>query len=344
MFHPRIEGSYYEMGYRYGTVMYKHGFRVSELPSEKLDFGRESEKEVKRFFPEVLEQIQGFADACHASYEQLGALILSIGAFKVKPMCSVFASFNGSDVVFGRNYDFYYSFKKFTESYLTCPKEGYWSLGHSDVFVGREDGVNEKGLAIAMTGVSERSIKPGVNFILAVRCVLDKCSSVEESIKTLSKTRFSTTNNYLVADNEGSMAVVEASPDRVRVRKPEKSNHFMVCTNHFLHPEMLEMENRKERCWDSVPRYKTIYNALKQKDGKIDANTAQKILSNHEGYVCSHQRKIKLGTIWSISATLKKLQILRAEGHPCRAKYKIDGRLNKALKMRQRHRNSSGQT
>jgi predicted choloylglycine hydrolase len=345
MFHPRVKGTYYKMGYGYGTILHKHGFRVPQQTTEKLDFGRKCQKEVNRFFPEVLEEIQGFADACHTSYEQSAALILSIGAFKVELIeCSAFATFNDSDVVFGRNYDFYYSFKKFTESYLTCPKEGYWSVGHSDVFVGREDGVNEKGLAIAMTGVSERSIKPGVNFILAVRCVLDKCASVEESIKTLSKTRFSTTNNYLVADKEGRMAVVEASPDRVRVRKPEKSNHFIVCTNHFLHPEMLKMENRKERCWDSVPRYTTIYNALKQKDGKIDANTAQKILSNHEGHVCSHQRKIKLGTIWSISATLRKLQILRAEGHPCRAKYNIDDRLNKALKMRQRHRNSSGQT
>jgi predicted choloylglycine hydrolase len=108
MFHPRVEGSYYEMGYRYGTVMYKHGFRVSEQTTEKLDFGRKSEKEVKRVFPEILEEIQGFADACHTSYEQSAALILSIGAFKAELIeCSAFATFNGSDTLFGRNYDFY---------------------------------------------------------------------------------------------------------------------------------------------------------------------------------------------------------------------------------------------
>jgi predicted choloylglycine hydrolase len=331
MFHPRIKGTYYEMGHRYGTILYKNGFRVLELPSEKLDFGRKSEKEIKRVFPKVLEQIQGFADACHASYEQLAALILSIGAFKVEPMCSVFASFNGSDVVFGRNYDFYYSFKKYTGSYLTCPKEGYSSVGYSNVFIGRNDGVNEKGLAIAMTGIEEKIIKPGINFILAVRYVLDKCASVKEGVKTLSDAHFSTTNNYLLADKGGNMAVVEASPDRVRVRRPEEGDNFIVCTNHFLHPEMLEMENQKERCWDSMPRYATIYNALKQQDGKIDVKTAQKILSNHSGYVCSHQQKIKLGTIWSIIATLKQFQMFRAEGHPCKAKFRQDLRLNKAL-------------
>ncbi len=334
MFHPRVKGSYYEMGYRYGTVLYKHGFRVSEQTTEKLDFGIKSEKEVKRVFPEILEEIQGFSDACHTSYEHLASFILSIGAFKAEPMCSAFATFNGSDVVFGRNYDFYYSFKKYTESYLTCPKEGYRSIGHSDIFIGREDGVNEKGLATAITGVKEKIIKPGINFPLAIRYVLDKCASVNEGVKTLSDAHFSTANNYLLADKNGSIAVVEAAPDRVRVRRPEDGNSFMVCTNHFLHPEILEMENRKERCWDSVPRYTTIYNSLKKHDGKIDVKTAQKILSNHSGYVCSHQKTIQLGTLWSVIATLKNLQIFRAEGHPCRAKYKQDNRLNKAIRKK----------
>ena len=317
--------------------MYKHGFRVSELPSEKLDFGRKSEKEVKRVFPEVLEEIKGFADACHTSYENLVAFILTIGAFKAEPMCSAFAAYNGSDVVFGRNYDFYYSFKKFIESYLTCPKDGYWSIGHSDIFVGREDGISEKGLAVAITGVApKKPVKPGINFPLATRLVLDKCATVKEAAKTLSSAHFTRTNNYLLADREGNMVVVEASQEKVRARKPKEDEPFIVCTNHFLHPEMLNMEKQKERCWDSMPRYTTIYNALEQQSGKIDIKTAQKILSNHSGYVCSHQRNIKLGTLWSIIATLKKPQILRAEGHPCRAKYKPDTRLNKAIQMRQR--------
>lgn len=68
MFHPRVKGTYYEMGYEYGSVLYKHGFRVSEQSVEKLDFGRESEKEVKRVFPEILEETRGFADACLHSF------------------------------------------------------------------------------------------------------------------------------------------------------------------------------------------------------------------------------------------------------------------------------------
>jgi predicted choloylglycine hydrolase len=99
-------------------------------------------------------------------------------------MCSVFAASTGSDVIFGRNYDFFSSFKKYTESYLTCPKDGYWSLGHTDIFIGREDGVNEKGLAIGMTGVEGKTVKPGISFCIALRCVLDKCANVKEGSKS----------------------------------------------------------------------------------------------------------------------------------------------------------------
>jgi predicted choloylglycine hydrolase len=334
MFHPTVKGSYYDMGYGYGTVLYKHGFRLDEQSAEKLEFGRKSEGEIKRVFPEILAEIRGFADACHATYEQATAMIFGVGAFRVSPACSIFAASDGSDVVFGRNYDFFYSFKKYTESYLTCPKDAYWSLGHTDIFIGREDGINEKGLAIGMTGVEGKTVKPGISFCLALRRVLDKCANVKEGVKTLTDAHVIAADNYLLADKEGSIAVVEASPDKTRVRWLGKGDTFIVCTNHFVHPEMQDMEDQAERSksnWDSLPRYATISERLKKLGGKIDVKAAEKILSDHSGYVCSHQNKIKLGTIWSITASLKKLQIFRAEGHPCRAKYKQDLRLNKAI-------------
>jgi len=337
MYKPVVKGTYHEMGLRYGTSLYKHGFRLDEQKPEKLEFGGKCEKEVERVFPEALEEIKGFAEAVHASFEQASALIFGVGAFKVSSQCSVFAASTTSDVVFGRNYDFFDSFRKYTEGYLTCPKEGYWSIGHSDIFIGREDGVNERGLALAMTGVSERTIKPGISFCLLARAVLDKCATIKEATKLLADAHICSADNFLVADREGNLAVVEASPERTRVRRPEKSDNFIVCTNHFVLPEMQEMENVEDRTksnWDTIPRYETISGMLRKSNGKINAQYAQSILSNHSGYVCSHQRKIKLSTLWSVIATLKEPEIFRAIGNPCRAKYVQDIRLNKALKRR----------
>ncbi len=323
------------MGYRYGWILYKHGFRLPEQSEEKQEFGRRSEKEVKRFFPEILEELHGFATAVHASYDNMASFLLGIGAFKVEGGCSEFAAFNGSDVVFGRNYDFYYRFRKYTEAYVTRPRDAYSSLGHSDVFIGREDGVNEKGLAVAISFVAPTKVVPGVNFALAARCVLDKCSSVEEGVKKLSTTSFSTTNNYLLADEEGEIAVVEASPDKVRVRRPEPGHQYMVATNHFVHPEMVEVENKTKRDPDSTMRYDTIEKALELGKGKVDTRVARKVLSAHEGSVCSHLEEIQLGTLWSLTATLKHPQLYRAEGQPCKTKYQLDKRLSIVMTSRQ---------
>ena len=100
---------------------------------------------------------------------------------------------------------------------------------------------------------------------------------------------------------------------------------------------MQDMENQQERQksnWDTLPRYALIYAAIKEQNDRINMSDAQRILANHTGYVCSHQQKIRLGTIWSIVATLNEPQILRAEGHPCSTRFKPDLRLTKALKKR----------
>jgi len=255
---------------------------------------------------------------------------ISVGAFKPPTACSVFAASTGSDVLFGRNYDFYYRLKEHSESYLTRPSNGYSSVGNTDIFVGREDGVNEKGLAISMTAVTPREVKPGINFALSVRCILDKCADVGEATKVLTSAHHVTANNYLVADKGGGMAVVEACSNRVRIRKPEGKDGFIVCTNHFIHSDMYDMENQGERPSDSVQRYTAIYEKLGQLNGKVTVRDAQKILSDHNGRVCSHIEEIQLGTLWSIIATLKRPSIYIAEGHPCRTKYKLDTRLGKS--------------
>jgi len=343
MHHARIKGSYFEMGRSYGALLYRHGFRVEAQSREKIDFAAESEPEVKRVFPEILDEIRGFAESCHASYDDVAAFMMTIGAFKVQPMCSSFAVFDGSDVIFGRNYDFFYSFAKYAESYLTAPEDAFMSLGHSDVFIGREDGINENGLAVAMTGVSEKSVKPGTSFVLAVRLVLDKCANVKDASEKLLKTRTSANVNLLLADRTGDMAVVEASPHKVLIRAPEQRENFIVCTNHYLLPEMQkyeDLERRKTENWDTISRYKAISERLSKTRREMNVEAAQQILSDHTGYVCSHQDNIELGTLWSIAASLRNLEVCRAEGNPCRTRYREDLRLRRAV-QKQRNKKFS---
>jgi predicted choloylglycine hydrolase len=339
MRHPTVRGTYYEMGYRYGKRRVRKGFKMPISDKDELAYASKSEPEIKRVFPEILQEIAGVADAFNTQYEQVAAMLFNIGAYKAKPECSILACLSGSDVLVGRNYDFFYSFKKYNESYLTCPEKGYWSIGHTNILIGRDDGINEKGLAIAMTGVQPRAKEspPGMTFVVAVRCVLDKCANVKEAIKVLSDIKHISANNFLVADREGNMAVVEASSEKVRTRRPQKGESFLVCTNHFVHPEMQDVENLSARStseWDSLPRYEKISNVLAEFTDATNVALIEDVLSDHSGYVCSHQEKIKLGTLWSIIISLKELQLFRAEGHPCKSKFRQDQRLINALNKR----------
>jgi predicted choloylglycine hydrolase len=330
MYHLRLKGSYYEMGRKYGSVLHKHGFKLPLIKKKRLSLGLECKEEVKRSFPEILEEIRGFADACKIDYDQLASFTLTIGG--EDNQCSVFAVTDGESVFMGRNYDMYYKFKDYLESYLTMPEEGYWSLGNTDIFIGREDGINEKGLAAAMSGIVAY-ISPGIVFPIAIRYVLDKCATVKEGVKFLTGIPHFSTISYLLADPSGDMVAVEASPQRTVVRTPEEEG-FIISANHFVHPKMVDISIYEPP--DSRIRYNTIVKKLKNRTGELSEELLKSILSDHTGLVCSHRKSIKLGTLWSVVANLNKLRILRAEGHPCRAKYKPDTRLNKAILRRRR--------
>jgi len=336
MFHPRLKGDYHAMGYRYGSLLARNGFKIPPQSKEYLEFGRRSEPLVEKVFPEVLDEMKGFAEGCHSPFEQFRGFMLSIGALRMQPACSVLAVRGSGGTLLARNYDFFYSFKDYCESTIVRPEGAFCSVGNSDVFIGRDDGMNEKGLAVAITGVEGKHTQPGVSFVLATRGVLDKCSSTDEGIAFLRTCRPSSAYTFTLADRSGEMAVVEWSPRRSVVRQPPSDTDYIVATNHFNGPGMMSMEKLEERQksnWDSVPRYQAITGALKQ--GRKSINAVKEILRDHEGSVCSHQEEKKLGTIWSAVFDLKRLQMHLCEGHPCDTEYKIDMRLANAVKRQQ---------
>jgi len=323
----KLEGTHYAMGHFYGSYLYRNGFRISRLP--RFNIGQkgiaESRDIVKSIYPEILEEIRGFADGCKAPYDQVMGLVLGIGLSESGPKCSCFAVTSGSTTFFARNHDYFKALKRFTESSLIMPTGYNKFIGHSDVFIGREDGINEKGLGIGVTIVGGAVTKPGINLVLAVRCVLEKCDSVGASVQLLGGMQFSTSQNFVVADKSGNMAVVEASPAKVSVRYPEPNKSFIIATNNFRNPEMLPFEQDGDRNWfQSLTRYDSILSALQSPTRNVDLTYCEEILSGKHGFVCQYKWCGCFDTLWSIAADLRTLRILRAEGNPGRTKFHDD--------------------
>ena len=264
MYHPRLYGDFYEMGLKYGKLLYeKANFVLPKISDQKTKFGLESYKELHDFYPEVVEEIKGFAKGIHDTPENLAAFLLSIGIFDTTGQCSVFAFKNEDAVIVGRNYDMLFEFKKFTESSLIAPKDKYAYISQSDVFIGRCDGINEKGLSVAMSFVNGSEVQPGIGFHFIVRKVLENCSTTEQAIRLIQHTKVASANNFLLADKSGDLAVVESAPQKSVVRRPEKNDNFIYITNQFVTDEMKPFDTGGVEWSKSMERYQGLESNLR---------------------------------------------------------------------------------
>jgi len=344
MYKPRLKGSHYEMGLHYGNLLYKNGVRLDEIvkcDEEKLKFGVESMRICQEIYPNVLKEIRGMAEGLHLSYETLGTFIITAGAFDFDIGCSNLAVKTDNGVFFGRNHDMFTVLKKTTETVLYRPDEGYYFVGQGDIMIGKEDGINEHGLAVGMNFVYPKRVKPGLNFMIIVRLLLETCKNTKEAIEVLKKIPASTSHNIILADKSGDMAVVEMCSEATRIRYPE--HNYIVSTNHFNHPDMLKHENRIEENWFMTSdRYtcmeKALHNKLHMENTVIDLEFIKSILSGKQGRLCNYDKKLKFDTLWSFCAELKTLNIERAEGNPSRAKFKKETRLDWAIEKRSKEK------
>lgn len=332
MYHPRFYGDFYNMGLKYGSLLLnKANFVLPEISKEKFEFGLQSYAHLQNFYSEVIEEIEGFAEGIKDKPENVGAFLLSLGVFNTAGQCSVFAFRNKESVLFGRNYDMLFEFKKFTESSLIAPQGKFAYISQSDVFIGRSDGINEKGLAVAMSFVNGTRIQPGVSFHFIVRRVLEECESTQQAVELIQDAHVSSANNFLIADRSGDLAVVESCPQKAMVRKPKSDENFISITNQFQLAEMKSFDDGGVEWSKSIERYEGLERQLKGMSS-IDLDRAKEVLSDE--CVCLDLKKQGFGTIWSVVSNLNELRIERAEAKPKVKNYKPDTRLQWWLNKR----------
>ncbi|MGD1904368.1 MAG: C45 family autoproteolytic acyltransferase/hydrolase [Leptolyngbyaceae cyanobacterium] len=324
MYHPRLYGDFYDMGLKYGGLLAQKGIPFPSIPQDKADFGTQCYQEVERFYPDLIAEFQGFAKGWSVETAHLGAFVAGLGVFDMTGKCSAFASNTPDGVVFGRNYDLLYKLRKTTESSLIAPQDKFAYVSQSDVFIGRCDGVNETGLAIAMSFVNGTQIQPGITFHLIIRKVLETCRTVADAISLIQATKVASANNFLVADAAGNMAVVESAPQRSEVRYPAANENFLCITNQFQHPQMQAFDQGGIGWCRSAERYQHLRDRLSTCP-QINVDSAKEILSTTP--VCLGLRREQFGTLWSIVANLKTLAIARAEGKPKPPHYRPETRL-----------------
>lgn len=116
MYHLRLKGDHYEMGVKRGKIFKKCQVSFPLCLDEfQLEHGKRSEAALRKYFPEVCEEIRGVSDAIGADYLRFASWMLCMGCCMYNlesniPVevrgCTAFAYVKGTRILYGRNNDF----------------------------------------------------------------------------------------------------------------------------------------------------------------------------------------------------------------------------------------------
>lgn len=320
----RLEGTHHAIGAEYGALLKASRFRIPPTNVEKLKYALACEAIVRDHAPELVEELEGVIEGSGYDARKVKS---SAWALDHDPRCSVIAVSGAHTAdgkpLFGRNFDWFFPALNHIAFCQTVPEGALASLGCNDLLVGRHDGLNAAGVAIAITGIWGIPDRPGVMFPVAARMVLDRCRSTAEAVALLEGIPHARTTNFLIADASGAIVQVEAAPGKVCATWAERG--FAAVTNQFVSKTMASYERVRKRPRDSYSRLCTLREWVAARQGPLSAADMQAVLSTPppRGVCVRNPGKArKFGTIWSWMARLGTGSLDLADGLPSETPYR----------------------
>lgn len=307
-----LAGTNYEIGYQLGKL-------ITEIPPLKAlhtaeieGFGENQLAEAKelfnRFCPGLAEELQGFADGLGVESQQ----IFFYGMTYLIPRCSHIALMPGitseRKPLLARNYEFSHEAEDFC-LIKTAVKGKYTHMGTSVLNFGRDDGLNEHGLAVTMSSCGfpvgalpyMRAPKlKGLQFWAVVRALLENCKNAAEALSYLKEMPIAYNLNMIVMDKEGNAALFETL-DGHRVAKeisPDSQEQMLYATNHAVLPELKSME--PQAMAHSAIRYRYIKEQLAYKNNITKEALKEMLLAKYPDGLCCHYYEEFFGTTKSM--------------------------------------------
>ena len=191
------------------------------------------------------------------------------------------------------------------------------------------DGINEKGLCIAVLEIKSKATKQDTGkkpFIttVAIRAVLDKCATVKEAVELFAsydmQDLLGINYHYQIADAEGNSAIIEYVNNKMVVISQEEGKNNLILTNYFLTPGG---DNHDGRGYD---RYERIETTLKARGGEITEEEAMKLLSEVTLHYRHKTFKHMVITLWSsvYNCSEKSMRLCAAMDYSKEYKFYVD--------------------
>ncbi len=241
--------------------------------------------------------------------------------------CTVFVTRNeAGEMIMGRNFDFSYSPSM---QVFTCPANGYASVStvnlsfcgynednlpsglNFDSFLSLAapflpfDGMNEKGVAIALLAVpqadppfSEDNVM--LNTTTVIRLVLDKTATVDEAVELLNQYNIYFSGgidcHFLIGDANGNSVLVEYYNGEIQTVTVEKE--YQIASNFIAYNGVNIGEG-----YDEFERYDTVQAAIETNGGVMNEDSALLLLAEVGGRFESEDR-LQWSVVYNMS-TLK---------------------------------------
>lgn len=343
MYHLRLKGNHYEMGVKRGKIFNRGKISFPlRLDDFQMEHGKRSEEILRKYFPEVCEEIRGVSDTIGADYLTFASWMLCMGCcmynlennFPVEIRgCTAFAYSQDGKLIYGRNNDLPPYLRDGCKSEIYAPNNGNRFNITTSSFINGEEGINEHGLAVAMTFVMTdfKKIQAGFNSCFIVRYLLEKVENTAEAVSELCNLPIASNCNILLADKSGNMVVVECTPTLKKIREAESFHgDKIVCTvNSFISDDMKYYDDAHGNDYDSHKRYEVVIDSFSS--GKLGGDyigATRQLLKGDYGFMCQYDNEPDFETVWSSIFDLENLTIYRAEGDPRKKRFVIDNRLH----------------
>jgi len=239
--------------------------------------------------------------------------------------CTAFVTKNDKgDTIFARNFDFTYTPSL---QLWTNPKNGYASISTVNLsFAGYSkdnlplpikmksflalaapylpfDGMNEKGVSIALLAVPEAHLRTDDNKITlntttAIRLVLDKAANVDEAIEILRKYNIYFSGDiechYLIADSSGKSVIVEYWNGELQVVKSDKS--YQIASNFIAYNGLNIGEGYTE-----FERYDAVKKAIEENHGSLTQEQTIDLLAQVGVYETTGEDKLQWSVVYNLT-------------------------------------------
>lgn len=188
------------------------------------------------------------------------------------------------------------------------------------------DGINEKGLSIAVLEIKSKATKQSTGktpiiTTVAIRAALDKCATVEEAIELFAsydmQDLLGINYHYQIADANGTSAIIEYVDNKMVVIRQDENKKNLMLANFFL---TKGGDNHDGRGYDRYARMKA---KTEEKNGIVTEDEAMELLSKCTLHYQHKTFKHMVITLWSTVYNCNEKSMLMCAGMDYSKKYKF---------------------